>query len=63
MLETSCSQLPDTALMLCERWLDARGDEEGDIATHATAEAHQAFAVLLRLYTRTTPTSGVAAST
>ncbi|MGH8910460.1 MAG: hypothetical protein ACRD0K_29195 [Egibacteraceae bacterium] len=51
-LKTSCGQLPDTALMLCEQWLDAHGDEAGDIATHAAAEAHQVSAVLLRLYTQ-----------
>lgn len=51
-LETTCSQLPDTALLLCERWLSAHGDDAGNIATHAAAEALQVSTILLRLYTQ-----------
>ena len=44
------SEIPETAVYLCERWLAMWSDDVGDISTHAAGEAQGVAKVALRLY-------------
>lgn len=49
-LSRRLGELPDSALALCEDWLERWSADSGDISTHAAAEAYEVTSIVLAAY-------------